>query len=602
MADSDLLFSLSPGTSNLLFGETATAPSVTGTMSGAFPAMTAAVVANYKSETPRPTVRSTATAWELARQSPTGAQARASVALKHATERTQSWANARALRAAVTAVIPQRFDHTRIAVRSGEAEAVRVPAGNRASMFQDALRDRRTWRTARHQEAQTLRHARASTFQDCNRGARGWMRSRFTGTSGGVGRGFSWNQTSANPLPIIRGARHQEARRPPAGRWIPTVPEVPGDRCYTPSGKLLFFERADGTGSLLFVCEKVLPPSHTTVIVPVRSVYMVLNNVWLKRVAGNIDIPTLSMSLKIDADSWTWGFDATVPADALASLEPGSDGNPVELEASINGTAYRVLAEGLSRERVFGEATVRVTGRGKGAVLDTPYAHTMNFSNAVNRTAQQLMADVLTINGVAIGWDVDWRLTDWLVPAGAWSHQGSYISALKTIAGAAGAYLQPHRTVQAIRVVPRYPLPPWEWGSVIPDFELPSALTSREAIDWKDAARYNGVYVSGVSAGVLGFVRRTGTAGEILAPMVVDPLITEAAAARQRGIAVLADTGRQMEVSLHLPVLAETGIIEPGAFVSYRDGDVTRLGLVRSTSVQAGLPEVWQTLGVEAHA
>ena len=49
---------------------------------------------------------------------------------------------------------------------------------------------------------------------------------------------------------------------------------------------------------------------------------------------------------------------------------------------------------------------------------------------------------------------------------------------------------------------------------------------------------------------------------------------------RQRGIAVLADTGHQIEVSLRLPVLAETGIIRPGAFVEYQDGSVTRLGIV----------------------
>jgi hypothetical protein len=101
---------------------------------------------------------------------------------------------------------------------------------------------------------------------------------------------------------------------------------------------------------------------------------------------------------------------------------------------------------------------------------------------------------------------------------------------------------------------------------------------------------------------VLGQVTRAGTAGDVLAPMVVDPLITEAAAARQRGLAILADTGRQIEVTLRLPVLAETGIIEPGAFVEYLDGSVTRLGLVRSTRVEAKLPEVWQTLGVQAYA
>lgn len=84
--------------------------------------------------------------------------------------------------------------------------------------------------------------------------------------------------------------------------------------------------------------------------------------------------------------------------------------------------------------------------------------------------------------------------------------------------------------------------------------------------------------------------------------MMVDALITEAPAARQRGIAILSDTGRQIEVSLRLPVLAETGIIEPGAFVEYQDGSVTRLGLVRATQVQAGFPEVWQTLGVQAYA
>ena len=65
---------------------------------------------------------------------------------------------------------------------------------------------------------------------------------------------------------------------------------------------------------------------------------------------------------------------------------------------------------------------------------------------------------------------------------------------------------------------------------------------------------------------------------------------------------MLADTGHQLEVSLRLPVLAETGIIEPGAFVEYQDGSVTRLGLVRATQVEAGLPEVWQTLGVQAYA
>jgi hypothetical protein len=407
---------------------------------------------------------------------------------------------------------------------------------------------------------------------------------------------------TATAFPIGWQSWWGEAIRPRAGRFaLPPDPQHPA--CYSPSAVLIFKDAVALDGVLIFICENAVPPgTGETVIVPIRRVYVVVNDVRLRRVVGNIDIPTLSLGLKIDADSWTWGFDATVPAEALGDLEPDLSGNPVELEVTINGTAYRVLAERLSRERAFGEASVKVTGRGKGAVLDAPYAPTKNFANTASRTAQQLMADALQINGVPIGWSVDWGITDWLVPVGVWSHQGTYISALNTIAEAAGAYLQPHRTAQTIRVLPRYPAPPWEWGSVVPGFVLPSAATARESLEWKDAARYNGVYVSGVSAGVLGWVRRTGTAGDELAPMVVDPLITEAVAARQRGIAVLADTGRQIDVTLRLPVLPETGVIEPGVFVEYQDGGVSRLGLVRSTSVQAGLPEVWQTLGVETHA
>lgn len=44
------------------------------------------------------------------------------------------------------------------------------------------------------------------------------------------------------------------------------------------------------------------------------------------------------------------------------------------------------------------------------------------------------------------------------------------------------------------------------------------------------------MFVSGQDVGVLGQVTRAGTAGDVLAPMVVDALITEAAAARQRGV------------------------------------------------------------------
>ena len=43
--------------------------------------------------------------------------------------------------------------------------------------------------------------------------------------------------------------------------------------------------------------------------------------------------------------SWAWSFSASVLTSAIDLIQPVTPGEPVELEATINGTAYRLLAE-----------------------------------------------------------------------------------------------------------------------------------------------------------------------------------------------------------------------------------------------------------------
>lgn len=345
------------------------------------------------------------------------------------------------------------------------------------------------------------------------------------------------------------------------------------------------------------------PPvdENGTVLVLVRKVYMTVNNLTLVRASDGAPIQAYTLGMSLDADSWTWSWQATLHASALPLIQPGPGGDPVEVLATVNGMPIRLCAEAWSRERSFGSTRISVRGRGRAAILDAPYAPALNHGNATARTAQQLMADVLTINGVGIGWNVAWGITDWLVPGGVWTHQGSYISAILDIADAAGAYVQPHDTAATLRILPRYPAAPWQWHTLTPDFELPSSVVAVEGIEWQRKAPYNRVHVSGTSAGVLGEVTRAGTAGDVVAPMVTHPLITHADAARQRGLAVLGDTGQQARISLRLPVLEETGVIKPGALVRYVDGATTHLGLVRGTSLEWQAPKLRQVLTVEAH-
>jgi len=109
------------------------------------------------------------------------------------------------------------------------------------------------------------------------------------------------------------------------------------------------------------------------------------------------------------------------------------------------------------------------------------------------------------------------------------------------------------------------------------------------------------VWIVGQDQGRRDQVKRAGTAGDVLAPTVVDPLATDTIMTRQRGLRVIADTGRQVHLSLKLPILAETGIMVPGQLIEYTEQGVTHRGLSRAVSVTYGFPQAWQTVKVETH-
>lgn len=463
-------------------------------------------------------------------------------------------------------------------------DALRQRVGTKAR-FQDALRAGAV-SGIRFQEGIRARRAAVARFQDA--------KPFFVGLAAFEGYG--------RPISVGRTTRYQDAIKPPPGISATTPPQ-PEDPCYVPDTDLLFDPPWSADTNLVFVCERHDGPGPgESVVVPVRRVYVVENHIALHRVDSGTAIEADAFSMSLDVDSWTWSWSASLPASALALIEPDSSGDPVDIEASVNGVAFRLCAESYSRERSFGRARIRVQGRGRAAILDAPYAPTLNHFSAAPLTAQQLAAVALTINGVGIGWDVAWGLEDWSVPGGTWNFQGSYIAAVQDIVRAAGGYVQPHRTAATLRVLPRYPATPWTWGTLTPDFELPSAVTSVEGIEWRSLPAYDRIFVGGTTgAGVLGQVTRAGTAGGSVAPMVTHPLITNAIAARQRGLAELSNTGRQALVTLRMPVLAETGIIQPGALVRYVDGPTTRLGLVRSTAVSWDRPVLRQTIGLETH-
>lgn len=627
MAAGDLLFeSHATGSADLVFGgsdpvgptlveiaitgsfEPLTVSAGLGTVAdvvitGSFEPLTVSASAEYRSNTQRPTVAATSTSYQVAQPAPTGAEHR-----QHDTTASpHGWAAFWQRAAGMTPGVEHR--------QAGTLAPSRVST---AAQHQDATPLRDSVAFAHQVADRSVRKLLASAFenasrvsddtrfrhQDGDRTKRAARRARWQDASGLDVRQWSSFQPGTR-RPSAWLARWQEGAPPPAGISMPPAPPVEPGGCYTPDPHLLFSFPPFVGGHLVFQCGDYAPGPQPgqTIIVPVRRVYIVINDTSLRRVDGGIDLKASRISLSLDIDTWAWGLSATLPLSALPNLEQSAPGVPVEVEASINGTVIRALVESVSRQRTFTDASLSISGRGKTSLLAGGYAGILSLINDQDRTAQQLCGDLLLDNGVPMPWSVDWQLTDWLVPAGGFVHQGDRISGLVSIADSAGGFLRPHNSLASVSILPRYAAAPWNWASVTPDFVLPSAVTSRESMEWIERPTFNRVFVSGEDQGVLGQVTRTGTAGDLLAPMVTHSLITHADAARQRGIAELAKGGRIVKLGLRLPVLDETGVLLPGHMVQYDDAGTERIGRVNSVQVDvSGGADVWQSIELEAMA
>lgn len=554
--------------------------------------------ARYASAVSRPLMGRVSTGWQVS------AQIEGEIAAKHqSAARAQVGRIAGWQRAAprVSGVSPAWQDVLQArATASPRYQAARELGRVVGLRYQDATRARAgavlRWQEAerlapqpvavRYQDAERMRRDAGIRWQEAMR-AQGRHVERFG---------------AAQQLDIGRLSRWQAAMYPQPGRSVIVPPAV--DPCYVPSTTLVFKERQRYSTTLIFICERHQPSPGTgeTVVVPILEAYTVQNSISLVRLDSGEVLEATAFSMSLDADSWTWRWSATLPGAAWPVIRRGIHVAPVDILATVNGVPYRLSATDCSRDRRFADSKVQVQGRGRGALLDSPYATTLNHSSASTRSVAQLLDLALTYNGVNIGWGIDFGLIDWTVPGGTWAFQGSHIGAVLDIASAAGAIVQPHATDPTLRVLPRYPAAPWHWATLAPDFVLPAAAVAVEGIQPLTRPDYNRVFVAGTTgAGVLGQVTRSGTAGDSVAEMVTHPLITHSDAVLQRGLPILSDTGAQASVTLRLQVRPETGVIAPGALVQYEEGSETFLGLVRSVSVDWQRPVLRQSITLETH-
>jgi len=457
-----------------------------------------------------------------------------------------------------------------------------VSTGPLTQRHQDGWRDRRAGAAARYQQARPLRTAQGASADQAAAHIAGWL------------------------------ARGQQAMRPPAGGYAPPLAPPVAPPCYVPGGVLVFSGPYLPGGLLLFACERgagggpTAPERAATIVIPLLRVYMTTHHMQAELLPSGERVTLLDVQLSADAGSPGWSLSASGPEHLMEQL--GGAGAPKQIRLTIDGLPWVFAVERLDRTRAPGLRRVQLSAVSVTLLLGQPYLPVQTWLNAQDATAQQLLAEALQYTGVA----VDWQIPDWLVTAGAWSFTGTPLAAAVRIAEAVGAVLQSDPVEPRLRYLPRYPAMPWEWPleETPADVSMPSAAILTDSLARGDEPQWDAVYVMGTTQGVMARVRRSGSAGALLAPMVADELITHVDAARQRGRAILGAGGRQASITLSMPLLpgatigqSGPGLLQVGQLLEVVEPAETWRGLVRGVSLAASFSsgQVRQSLRVERH-
>jgi hypothetical protein len=292
-----------------------------------------------------------------------------------------------------------------------------------------------------------------------------------------------------------------------------------------------------------------------------RRRYIVLNTASVVRLPERTPIDVSGGTVTSSVDDMYFTFSLTLAnPDHLAYLLPDGDGNK-QVEINLNGYVFVALIESYQQQRKFPSRGVTVTGRSRTVVLDDPIAPPRSFVQDADATAHQLVDRELQFTGFTS----DYGAVDWVVPAGVYAYsQSTPMQSIRQVAAASGSIVQSHAWDAIVKLRPRYPVSPWAWTLATPDKIIQDDVIISDSLQPATKPLYNYVLVSGQQVGVSDPILRAGSAGDVRALQIVDPLIATHPVALERGRNALCDRGNQAAIELMIPLGIASDSTLPG--------------------------------------
>ncbi|MCG9761694.1 hypothetical protein L1D50_21750 [Pseudoalteromonas sp. Isolate6] len=257
-----------------------------------------------------------------------------------------------------------------------------------------------------------------------------------------------------------------------------------------------------------------------------------------------------------------------------------------QLKLVINGYEFVVICEQPSTSNRFANNSYSASIRSRFAELAAPYQRERNYVNTVDKSLAGIMTDILENTG----WTLDNKMIDYPIPEGAFSYRGlTPAAALLKVASSIGAILDINDTTKTVSVVPEWPVNPWSTEQATPDVILNDALILEHNTRDTIQPEHNVIFVRGEQQGVACKIKRQGTPATDYARDIVDNLITDVQAARQRGTCELARSGNKRTATIRTKLKADLPPIRPGMLLGVRFEDELYKATVDSLAIAASI-------------
>ena len=298
-----------------------------------------------------------------------------------------------------------------------------------------------------------------------------------------------------------------------------------------------------------------------------RGPMMIEHTASVETYPAGVPIKAESASVSLSRGDFTWTLNMVIDATQEALVAPTSLGVK-ELKLTLDGWIWVFVVESSSRQVSFGKTQVALKGRSLAAYLGKPYASAASITEGNERLAAQLADQEAT----PLDFTVAWNIVDWIVPANAYTYTTQTpIESITRIASAAGGIVVPSRNSMAVAVDYAHPVPSWGWSAAPTSKTITPAIITQMTTTFRQEEVSNKVYVFGGPIGGVGAgVKRAGTDGSKPLPTIIEPIITAANAATEKGRQALSATGSRIDYSIEIPLFPATnpiGLIEPGEIV-----------------------------------